>query len=463
MKYLVIILSLAIFSFPGCSINIKNDKSKPNIILINADDMGYGDAGCYGGTNLVPTPNIDRLAREGVLFTDAYVTGPTCGPSRYGLLLGVYQQRYGIRSNKDCLLPPRSDIEGHSSIISESQVINQPLHNAGYITGMVGKWNLPGYPETTFDETKSVMDFGGHYWPDETGHYPGVDEPQPAGMPGYHENTWGPVRDGDEYLTDRLGRQSVEFIKKNSDKPFFLYLAFNAPHTPLQAKKAHAGAVAHLKSEPLRLYGAMMMAMDENIGRVLDALDKLKLTKNTMVVFTSDNGPNLAGKQYVEWPEDWPIGLLGSAGPLKGHKGQFWEGGIRVPLIIRWPERLKSGQIFKDPVSVLDLYPTFCAAAGTLASKGSAQDGVDLLPFLTGEKRQSPHGNLFWGYSVSNGAIRNGKWKVMISGNTIRLFDLENDIGEKSDLAIKYPDRTSELLEDYKNFWLQMPPGLGIK
>jgi arylsulfatase A-like enzyme len=438
---------------------------KPNIILIMVDDMGYGDAGCYGNTNLVPTPNIDRLAAEGVRFTDGYVTAPVCGPCRYGMLTGAYQQRFGVHWNPDCFgrLPAdvlaRLGIEeetlDNNRIRSTQRIINQPLQDIGYNTAMIGKWNLPCYPKTTFCESMSVMHFAGDYWPNETGHYSGVDEDTPTS--GHKDIIWGPQREGDEYLTDRLGRQSVEFIEVNKDNPFFLYLAFNAPHSPMQAKKSHRKDVEHLETEALKLYGAMMLSTDENIGRVLDTLDELGIADNTIVAFLSDNGPSFA--YNVDWPQEWPRELLGSAGQLNGYKGQFWEGGIRIPFIMRWTNGIKGGQVYKEPVSALDFYPTFCAAAGAKVPEETILDGVDLLPYLNGEKKGSPHDMLFW-YAADNGAVRKGKWKLLVYKEEAKLFDLQADIGETEDLAEKYPEKAKELLIEYKRFCDSMPPNL---
>ncbi|QHI68364.1 sulfatase-like hydrolase/transferase [Tichowtungia aerotolerans] len=440
---------------PLFAVHIAYTEVKPNIIMIYADDMGYGDAGCYGGSNLVPTPNIDRLAAEGVRFTDGYVTAPVCGPSRYGLLSGIYQQRLGIQWNNDAyaVLPGRVETLDNNRIPSSQKLIHQTLEAAGYATGMAGKWNLPCYPKTSFQESMSIMHFGGNYFPDADGHYGGVDEAK--AQSNFKRILWGPERAGDEYLTDRLGRQSVEFIDRHAKEPFFLYLAFNAPHSPLQAKKSHRAAVAHLPSEALRYYGAMLLSMDENVGKVLDALDRHGLTDNTIVAFVSDNGPTFA--YNAGWPEEWPKELLGSAGPLNGHKGQYMEGGIRVPYIIRWPARLKGGQVYNEPVNTLDLYPTFCAAAGAAVADGTQLDGVNLLPFLNNEKAGTPHDLLFWHSGVS-GAVRRDNWKLYVYQDLHRLFDLREDIGETNDLSQTHPETVAVLLKSYQDFVAQLPP-----
>lgn len=433
-----------------------NGKSRrPNIILLFADDMGYGDAGCYGDTNLVPMPNVDRLAREGVRFTDGYVTAPVCGPSRYGLLAGAYQQRFGIQWNPDAWgrIPGMEETQAHNRIPSNQKLLHETLSDNGYVTGIVGKWNLPNYPKTTFDETMSVMHFGGDYWPDETGHYGGVNEPVPTSN--FKDVYWGPKREGDQYLTDVLGDQSVDFINRHADEPFFLYLSFNAPHSPLQAKKVHQKAVAHLESEAQQYYGAMLLSMDENIGKVLDALDQRGLAENTLVAFSSDNGPTRG--YTVDWPEEWPKVLLGSTGPLRGHKAQHLEGGIRVPYIMRWPAGLNAGQVYKKAVSTLDYYPTFCAAAGVTPPEETILDGVNLLPYLRDKKSGSPHEMLFW-HSYHHGAVRSGEWKLYVYKDKRELYNLREDIGETTNVSGKHPEIFQRLSKAYDNFAAPLPP-----
>lgn len=429
--------------------------SKPNIVLIFVDDMGYGDAGCYGGTNLVPTPNIDRLAAEGVRFTDGYVTAPVCGPSRYGLLSGAYQQRFGIQWNEDAygVIPGMKETPADKRVPRSQLLVNETLARADYTTGIIGKWNLPNYPWTSFDETISVIHFGADYWPDRSGRYRGVDEPK--AISSSKNIVWGPEREGDEYLTDRLGREAVDFIGRHKDDPFFLYLAFNAPHSPMQAKSSLKQAVAHLPSEALRMYGAMMLSLDENVGKVLDALDAHGLAGNTIVAFASDNGATYA--YNVDWPADWPKELLGSVGPLSGRKGQMLEGGIRVPFLLRWPAGLPAGEVYTAPVTTLDFYPTFCAAAGAEVPAETILDGVNLLPYLTGERTGAPHGQLFW-HAVNRGAVREGKWKLYIHGDIVRLHDLEADIGESKDLLGQFPEVAERLQRAYDDFVEQLPP-----
>jgi len=312
-------------SFPGL-MAVAEPEDRPNVVLIFVDDLGYGDAGCYGG-DLVPTPHIERLAAEGIRFTRGYSSASVCAPSRAGLLTGAYQQRFGMQSNFD---------RRHYRIPESHAILPEAFRSAGYRTAAVGKWNIIVPPERALDRMYSRIDWESDFWPigegPRAGEYIGVDEERYDWTRARHVDSsktqyWGPLRDGDEYLTDRLGRQAVEFIEENQETAFFVYLAFNAVHTPLQAKKAYEARVAHIEPEPLRMYAAMLISMDEAIGAVLDALDANGLAENTIVAFLSDNGQTMA--PIVGWREDWsrePL-MLGSAGGLRGHKGGLYEGG----------------------------------------------------------------------------------------------------------------------------------------
>ena len=451
----VLIILTASFLLAGCT-KIERDK-QPNIILILADDMGYGDAGCYGNTNLVQTPNIDRLAKEGVMFNNGYVTAPLCAPCRYGLLTGVYQQKFGIRWNVDAALDLSrygiNETPENTRIAKPIEVISEPLERAGYSSVLLGKWNLPMYPQTTFDDSYSTMHFVGDFFPDEDGHYKGVD-----GIPAEHEKArhiWGPERKGDEYLTDRIGRQAVEYIEEHKNSPFFMFIGFNAPHTPLHAKKEHLRQVEHLDSEALKLYGAMLFSMDENIGKILNALDEHNLSDNTLVTFMSDNGATFG--YPVNWPEEWEKELLGSNGELRGHKAQMYEGGIRVPIILRYPRVLKAGQVYNEPVISLDLYPTFCNLANVVPRHNDMLDGVDLIPYLNGDKSGNPHEILYW-YGENKGAVRQGNYKYLNYKGEEELYNLEDDNSESKDLSVILPEVKKELEEKYQAFINSLPP-----
>ena len=423
-------------------------ESRPNIILILADDMGYGDPGCYGGT-LAPTPAIDSLARDGVRCTDGYVTAPVCAPSRCGIMTGAYNQRFGIQWNED-----RSKYS-----VGSHKLMPQTLKAAGYVTGHIGKWNVGADIAGCFDETCDTVDWEADYFPGADGKYFGVDDPV-NNASSKRQGVWGPERPGEEYLTDRIGRHAVEFVEKHKAQPFFLYLAFNAVHSPWSAKTADREKFAHIKEPPLNFYAAMIASLDENIGRVLAKLKEAGLAQNTLVVFVSDNGPAMGKSSIKVWPESWPKEILvGSAGPLSGHKAQFFEGGIREPFILRWPAKLKAGQTYRQPVSTMDFYATFCAASGALVPAGTKLDGVNLLPYLSGEKAGAPHEVLFW-KNGDQGAVRQGDWKLVISTwqPKLQLFDLADDIGEKHDLANENPELVAKLQKAWSVWSAPLPP-----
>lgn len=431
---------------------------RPNVIIINVDDLGYGDPSCYGGT-LFSTPNIDRLAKEGIRFTDGYVSCSVCSPSRHGLLTGCYQQRFGVQWNHDTW-KIRHRV-GERVIPENQKHINQAFSDAGYVTAIAGKYNLEGYPNTSFDHAFSLTASGSHYFPDPDGKYPGVDDKpgensKPKG--GWRMTWWGPDREGEEYLTDRCGRQCIEFMEAHKERPFFIYLAFNAPHTPLHAKKEHLPAVRYIESEAMKLYAAMVISIDENVGRILDYLEEANLRDNTIFIFVSDNGP--ANPVHLSipswWPEGDPYHLLGQRGPLSGFKGNFREAGIRVPFIVSWPAQLPQGIEFDKPVSTLDIYPTLCAAAHVKIPEQTHLDGTNLMPYLKGNGMEDPHHMLFW-YANRMGAARMGKWKFLVEDNKHYLFNLEEDISESRNLVREEPVIFQEIFEAYIDFRNQMP------
>ncbi len=419
---------------------------KPNVLLIYVDDLGYGDPGCYGGTD-IKTPNMDRLAAEGVRFTDAHVTCAVCGPSRLGLLSGMYQQRLGCYWNRDLWEQMGWDMP------SDVKVLPQVIKEAGYTTGHIGKWNIAKYAQPYFDEVYDVMLWKGAYYPDENGHYQGVNEgdfnPEPHG--------WGPPFEGAEYLTDRLTRHATKFIVQHQSEPFFLYLAYNAPHTPAQADRKYDEIYSHLEPEPYRIYAGMVSSLDENIGKVLDKLDETGLSDNTLVVFASDNGPAKGGPYIKGWLENWPVTEMGSAAPLNGRKGNRYEGGHREPFIIKWPAKLEGGQVYEKLTSTLDILPTICKAVGADLPVEQAVDGVDLMPFILEKNPASPHDTLYW-MTHSQAAVRAGDWKLMLlSRGRVELYNLANDIGEQNDLSQENPEIVKNLLEAIQNWSRDYP------
>jgi arylsulfatase A-like enzyme len=437
--FLFMVLIVVISS---CSRKAKDpERIRPNILLILVDDLGYGDLGCYGGRD-IPTPHIDRLSAEGVRFTDAHVTCPVCGPSRLGLLSGIYQQRIGCYWNPDLWA-------SHGWQLPDTlKILPQLLKEAGYVTGHIGKWNISPDSRPYVDEGYDVMMWKGAYYPDEDGTYPGVDRPDFKTEP----HGWGPPRPDAEYLTDRLTRDALDFIERNRDKSFFLYLAYNAPHTPLQADIKYKEIFRELKDEPNRIYAGMVSSLDENMGKILARLKELDLEKNTMVVFTSDNGPARGGRYIRGWRDEWPETLLGSAGPLRGHKAQSFEGGHREPFLIRWPGMIQQGQVYSGLTSTLDLLPTLCKVAGVHLPENQTLDGVDLFPCMTGENQDAPHETLFW-MTHNQGAVRQGEWKLIIEPDSSRLlFNLRTDLAEENDLSASHPEVVSRLLEAWKEW-----------
>jgi arylsulfatase A-like enzyme len=434
--------------------------TKPNLLLIFVDDMGYADLGCCGGT-LAPTPNIDALAASGVRCTDGYVTSPVCAPSRCGLMTGAYGQRFGMQWNED-------QYRNHAyQIPDEHKLLPQALAAGGYATAHIGKWNVSRDVTEAFDEARGVMDWKGHYFAAEDGTFFGVDGTGADQINGATEpHGWGPELPGAAYLTDTLTDYAIDFINRHDQrreenvKPFFLYLAYNAVHSPWQAKRLDEPKYSHVANEPLRLYAAMLASLDDNIGRVLSRLKESGLEENTLVAFISDNGPAMGSAQIKGWKPEWPEEvLMGSASPLRGRKAQYYEGGIREPFILRWPDHLAAGTEYRRPVSTMDIYATFCAAAGVPIPDGTRLDGVNLLPYLLGEKSDSPHETLYW-LSNDQGAVRRGDWKLVISPwqPKLQLFNLAEDVGETQDLAAERPDIRDMLLKAWSQWREPFPP-----
>lgn len=436
----------------------------PNIVVILADDLGYGDVSAYGATR-IRTPNIDRLAASGVRFTDGYVTAAVCAPSRAGLLTGRQQTRYGWEFN-----PVGRDVT--SGVDPREPMIGQVLKRAGYATGMVGKWHLgrrEGFHplDRGFDEYFGVLDGATSFWR-EPG--PG-DLSITTNVDGQISRERMPIWRGrervqlDRYLTDAFTDEATAFIARHKERPFFLYLAYTAPHTPLQATADYLKR-APAEGRPVdRIYAAMMASLDDGVGRVLDSLDAHGLTRDTIVVFASDNGcPN-----YVR-------GAC-SNGPLSGHKAYPWEGGIRVPYIMAWPGVLRGGGTYARPVSSLDILPTAAAAAGVALPAG--REGVDLRPYLAQPGRRDPHEALFWRMGP-NHAVREGDWKLIVVnrsdqpavnpdnlgspvpdgieakvgplGQWILLYDLKADPGERRNVAAQHPDVVRRLQRRFEQW-----------
>jgi arylsulfatase A-like enzyme len=405
---------------------------KPNIVVILADDLGYADLGCQGNQD-IPTPHIDSLARNGVRATNGYANHPVCSPSRAALMTGRYPHRFGFEHNSG---PERFAADNFGVPLTE-KTLAERLQQAGYSTGMVGKWHI-GFKEGLRPHERG-FDFYFGFLSGAHTYLPGKQDANPLLRNGK------PVTDEKEYLTDAFGREAVQFIERSKDKPFFLYLAFNAVHAPLEATNEYEKRTAAIQDPKRRTYAGMLTAMDDAVGRVLAKLREHKLEEQTLVIFYSDNG---GPTQQTTSRND----------PLRGYKGQVYEGGIRVPFLLQWKGKLPSGKVYDPMVMGFDVHATALAAAGVPFPTDKPLDGVDLLPYLTGAKKQSPHETLFWRGGPQH-AARVGHWKLVgVRGSTPQLFNLKDDIGEKNDLAAKEPAKLKELETIYANWDKQMMP-----
>jgi arylsulfatase A-like enzyme len=426
-----------------------------NIVVIVSDDMGYADIGVHGSKD-IPTPNIDALAKGGIRFTNAYVSGPYCSPTRAGLLSGRYQQRFGHEFNLD-MSPAYSDF---GLPLSETTMPDR-LKAAGYRTALVGKWDL-GFGDKFHPMARGFDEFFGFLG---AGH--SYLDPEAASR--------NPLLDGRKvvvettYLTDAFAERAVDFIKRQKSQPFFLYLAFNAVHTPMQVTDKYLARFPYIVDEQRRTYAAMLSAMDDGIGKTLAALRAEGLEENTLIFFFNDNGgPTMAGTT-----------INGSSNaPLRGSKRQTWEGGIRVASIIRWKGHLAEGKIDARPIIQLDVLPTALAAAGVQPQSQWRFDGVNLLPFLTGKKAGRPHETLYWRLG-EHMAIRKGDWKLVKTRegplkeadpstftdlSSAELYNLAEDIGEKKNLAPAHPEKVKELVAAWQRWNKELakplwPPG----
>jgi arylsulfatase A-like enzyme len=418
---------------------------KPNILLIVGDDMGYADIGVHGATD-IRTPHLDALAREGVRFSSAYVSGPYCSPTRAALMTGRYQQRYGHEFNPG----PAANARGMVGLPLTETTLADRLKAGGYRTGMVGKWHLGSRPalhpmKRGFDEYFGFLG-GAHSYLDARTEKanPILRGTEPVNEP--------------EYLTDAFRREALAFIDRRAAgaDPWFLYLAFNAVHTPMHAAPRYLDRYTHIANERRRTYAAMMSAMDDAIGAVIQKVRDLKIEEQTLILFMSDNGG--------------PPANASSNGALRGHKASTWEGGVRVPLLIQWKGVLPAGKVYDQPVIQMDLHATALSAAGITDRQALKLDGVDLVPYVKGATRGAPHDALYWRFGPQM-AIRMGDWKLVkareargaAAGDFERaatgadlagaqLFNLATDMGEQIDLAAKEPDRAKALQAAWKKW-----------
>lgn len=398
--------------------------ARPNIIILLADDYGYADTGFHGCKD-IPTPNLDTLAKNGVRCSNGYVSGPYCSPTRAGLLTGRYQQRFGHEFNPGV---------GETGLPVDQVTLADRLQKAGYATGLVGKWHLGSLPKFQ-PQKRGFQEFygflgGAHPYLPPQGLKRGTEDVQEK-----------------EYLTDAFGREAVAFIDRHQKEPFFLYLAFNAVHTPMHATEPYLKRFPGIQDKTRKTYAAMTAAMDDAVGRVLEKLRALKLEENTLIFFFSDNGgPTMKGTTVNGSRND----------PLRGSKRTTLEGGVRVPFVVQHKGHLPAGKVYEQPVIQLDIHATALAAAGVEIKPEMKLDGVNLLPYLEGKDSRAPHEALYWRFGQQF-AIRQGDWKLVRTdwegklGET-ELYNLAQDIGEKTNLAAKEPARFKELETAWKKW-----------
>lgn len=407
-----------------------NKNTKPNVIVIVSDDAGYIDFGCYGGKQ-IPTPNIDAIAKQGVRFTDAYVSASVCAPSRAGILTGRYQQRFGFEHNTSKILAAgyqKTDVGMDPS----EKTIGDEMKANGYRTIAIGKWHQ-GEEQKHFPLNRGFDEFygftGGHR---DFFAYKGKRSNELAL---YNNNTIVPENEI-TYLTDMLTDRAGAFIRENKDRPFFMYLSYNAVHTPMNAKKDLMDRYAHITDTGRRAYAAMMTSLDDGVGKVMETLKANKLDKNTLIIFINDNGGATVNSS--------------DNGPLRGMKGSKWEGGIRVAMMMKWPGHLAANKTESRPVSSLDILPTAVGAGNGRQSGTKKLDGVNLLPYLSAGNKKKPHEALYWRRGVA-AAMREGNWKLIRVKENPKLehallFDLSKDRSETKDLSQKYPAKVKEML-----------------
>ncbi len=439
---------------------------KPNIIVIFTDDLGYADIGAQGSVSDIKTPNIDLLAKTGIRFTNGYVTAPQCSPSRAGLITGRYQQRYDFDQISDGPLP-KAEI-----------TIADRLLKAGYVTGQVGKWHLEPN-EVCVKWAKSALPNAVINGNKVSGIQRKFINPYMPSARGFNQYFTGYINDYDAnfdlkgnlqnssqrvktpgYRLETQTSAALEFVKRNHEKPFFLYLAYYGPHVPLEATKKYLDRFPGEMPERRRHALAMMSAIDDGVGQLREMLRQYKINDNTMIVFSSDNGAPV-GLTKPDVPiEDKRGNWDGSLNdPLTGEKGMLAEGGIRVPFIINY-SGFQKGIVYNQAVSTLDIASTAIAMAGLKSDK--ALDGVNLVPFLTKNNSAAPHPYLFWRFWDQT-AIRAGKWKLIVAGKKGQfLFDLDKDPTEKNNLLTSQPAIVKQLTAQLNNWTQELSPK-GIK
>lgn len=422
------LLAIAVFF-----VSFASAADKPNILVILADDLGWGELGCQGFTQQIPTPNIDSLAANGTRFTSGYVSGPYCSPTRAGFMTARYQTRFGHEFNPG---PAEAAVENFGLSLKET-TIGDRFKAAGYATGWFGKSHL-GYKPAFHPQKRGFDEYFGFLG----GSHDYLDAASDKANPILRGTE--PV-DNIGYTTEAFGHAAEDFIQRNKDRPWFCYLPFNAVHAPLESIEKYLSRFSNVSDQRRRTFCAMLSAMDDAIGGVLTKLRQNNLEENTLIFFFSDNGGPT------------PSTTSGN-GPLHGFKAQTWEGGIRVPYIVQWKGHLPAGKVDDRPVIQLDIQPTALAAAGIEIKPEWKLDGVNLLPYIKGENKAAPHEQLFWRFGQQI-ALRKGDWKIVkgnggssknegpgkASTDGAELYNLAKDIGETKNLAATNPEKLKEL------------------
>lgn len=459
----------------------------PNIVLIVVDDLGKYEVSAYGSETM-QTPHIDRLGTEGVRFADCYVTSPVCSPSRAGILTGRHQSRFGFETQPMEYYPNNLAVYwlGKNLVNTDNWVITAPpsfpsewqihkqglppteitlpelLQRRGYRTGAIGKWHL-GLSDEHLPRNRGFEDHFGFYGAfslytpnrkvDSIAHYI---------QPTYSSrHQWKSGRKGagairrngkvvkeKQYLTFAMRDEAISFIEQNHQDPFFLYLAFSAPHVPFQAPCSYYDRYAHIEDENKRVYYAMIEALDDAVGAVHQRIIDLGLEENTIIYFLSDNG----GASYTKATDN---------GPYKGGKLTMFEGGVNVPFFMKWKGKLPEGMVYPHPVSALDIFTTSAAAAACPLPAGRSYDGVNLLPFLSGKRKDEPHRSFHWKADHIE-AMRSGEWKFLRStrDNWLELYHIGSDCYEQINLETERPEKAGEMLQEYKDWEMQLPEPL---
>jgi arylsulfatase A-like enzyme len=439
IKTVGLTLSAATFASNALASSIlpKKSSKKPNIVVFYADDLGYADVGYHGNTE-VPTPNIDYIANNGAQFSTGYVTAPVCAPSRIGLITGRYQQRFGAGGNPG---PYRETVDTKIGVPDDVKTFGHRMQEQGYKTAFIGKHHSGMEPRN------NPLNLGFDY-------FYGFDN----GAALYFKSKkilegHKPVDVKSEYLTDAFGDKAVQFIDKHQEEPFFVYLAFNAVHGPMQAQEKLLKKYSHVKDPGRQKLLAMLESLDTNIGKVLEKLRTRDLEDNTLIFFISDNGGDETGSNFSY------------NYPLRDKKGSFYEGGIRVPFCVKWKDHIKPGTKIDFPVITLDVLPTLIAATNNEIDPAWKLDGINLLPYLNGSGEEPPERFLYWQMGFG-WAIRDNTWKLVRpwGGNngwgsqerTPELYTIANDIKESNNLTKTNPKQTATLQKQWDTWKSQM-------